>query len=1238
MQALAMFQERISRRFKNFPRCVVLEPSDGGMLSALSRQQRAELLALRIKKLEASGLFEVVEPDWVVQVQAVPSDAAFGDGRLWGLHNTGQSGGTPDADIDAPEAWDITTGSPSVIVGVVDTGIRYTHQDLAANMWTNPGEVPGNGLDDDSNGFVDDVYGINAITRSGDPMDDNGHGTHCAGTIGAVANGGGPHVGVAWSVQLMGLKFLGSDGTGYSSDAITCIDYAIDEGVDILSNSWGGGGYSVLMAAAVQRAQTAGVLFVAAAGNESNNNDASPSYPASYTMDNVIAVAALDRSDQLASFSNYGATSVDLGAPGVAIFSCVSASDSAYGTYNGTSMATPHVSGVAALLKAQFPASSLEELRQRLLSTTVSVPALAGRCVTGGRVNAADALSASADGIMEVSITAQTSPLVASEANVLYTRVSDLTPVTGATVVGGFAGQPAVSFLDDGVAPDATAGDGTYTADPVAPAVSGSIDVIVNVTAAGKTPASETNTFAIIGRPANDDFADREPIAAGVTLVTGSNRNATSEPGEPSHTLGAGTQTVWWQWVAPETATVTISTLGSNFDTILAIFTGGSLGSLTLIGANDDSGGLQSAVQFSAQAGTTYAIQVNGYSTASGDIQLNLPAVAGAPSITDEPDDTTVLVGNPFSLQVTASGQAPLQYQWYFEGSPLAGATSASYTDAAAALEDEGLYHVVVSNAAGIATSRQAFVAVEQTELNPDNDDFYSGRELVGMDGRLTEENSLATGEAGEPNHAGVAVPLASLWYHWMAPRGGTMAVNTYGSDFDTVLAAYQGKAVNALTTIASNDDAVGLQSEVEFAVTAGERYWIAVDGYADASGTVALDYRLTASASPVLIIRGDGAMGFGAQGGSGSFDLFANRFWVAVDNAPWIAITGGGSGTDDGTVSYTVSPNIGMSARRGTITVTGGGFVRTFTVSQAGQRSSEAGWVPDFDGDGMADLCTVEVTGTGAPNWQISLSGGGTQAFAFGSADSLPLAGDFDGDGRDEVAAFDSGEWSISTDYGSTAAYYLFGDGNSVPVPADYDGDGTVDLGVYQRYAHPLGAYMAGQWYRYSLTRGYLGTVVWGNLGYSPAPADYDGDGLADMAVYDPVTGLWYVYYSSPVSRGSLRSSFVWGNSSSDFLAGDANGSLVDEFIVYNHATILPSQADWYVTSAANAGALALTPANFGDNSYSPVIGDFDADGINDYTVYRDGQWYVWLSSEGRVWAPTFGSGSSSPLQQFMK
>jgi subtilisin family serine protease len=349
-------------------------------------------IAETIQELQKTGLYEYVEPDWILQIQAIPSDAAFTDGSLWGLRNTGQSGGTSGADIRAVNAWDITTGSTGVVVAVIDTGIRYTHQDLAANMWRNPGESGGgketNGIDDDGNGYIDDVHGINSITGSGNPMDDNDHGSHCAGTIGAVANDGGAHVGVAWNVRLMGLKFIASDGYGDTSDAITCIDYAVARGAKVLSNSWGLYDYSQGLHDSIATARDAGVLFVAAAGNDSNNNDSTAFYPASYDLANVVAVAALDRSDQRAGFSNYGPNTVDLGAPGVGIYSCASASDFSYKIFDGTSMAAPHVAGAAVLLAAARPNANYIELKQRLLNAARPVSSLTGISVTGGALNA----------------------------------------------------------------------------------------------------------------------------------------------------------------------------------------------------------------------------------------------------------------------------------------------------------------------------------------------------------------------------------------------------------------------------------------------------------------------------------------------------------------------------------------------------------------------------------------------------------------------------------------------------------------------------------------------------------------------------------------------------------------------------------------------------------------------------------------------------------------------------------
>lgn len=236
---------RALKRFSRMTNIVVLDeaaPVDPKSLGTAT--ERRKRLQSRIQQLQATGMFDYVEPDYLHFADAVPSDLAFSNGTLWGLRNQGQNGGVSGADIDAVRAWDITTGSSDVIVAVIDTGIRYTHQDLISQMWQNPGEsgaLGSDGIDNDHDGFVDNVHGINSITGSGNPMDDNGHGTHCAGTIGAAANGSGPHVGVAWNVRLMALKFLDHAGSGYTSDAIECINFAVEKGARVLSCSWGGG-------------------------------------------------------------------------------------------------------------------------------------------------------------------------------------------------------------------------------------------------------------------------------------------------------------------------------------------------------------------------------------------------------------------------------------------------------------------------------------------------------------------------------------------------------------------------------------------------------------------------------------------------------------------------------------------------------------------------------------------------------------------------------------------------------------------------------------------------------------------------------------------------------------------------------------------------------------------------------------------------------------------------------------
>ena len=337
----------------------------------------------------------LIEPDLPIQVQKTPNDPSLW--RLYGLNNYGQSGGTTDADLDAPEAWDITTGSRDVVIGVIDSGVDINHPDLAANIWVNPGETPNNGIDDDGNGFIDDVNGWDFHDNDNTPNDGNGHGTHVAGTIGAVGNNNSGIAGVNWEVSILPLRFLGDDGSGWTSDAVAAVNYATmlkrDFGINVAAtnNSWGGGGYSRTLDRAIESANDQGIMFVAAAGNQGSNNDTNPSYPTNYDAPNVISVAALNRNDNLASFSNYGTTTVDVGAPGVSIYSTLPGNS--YGSFSGTSMAAPHVTGIVGLLNAAKPGISITEVTNAILGTVDTVQSLQGKTVSGGRVNAAAALT-----------------------------------------------------------------------------------------------------------------------------------------------------------------------------------------------------------------------------------------------------------------------------------------------------------------------------------------------------------------------------------------------------------------------------------------------------------------------------------------------------------------------------------------------------------------------------------------------------------------------------------------------------------------------------------------------------------------------------------------------------------------------------------------------------------------------------------------------------------------------------
>lgn len=343
-----------------------------------------------VGRLSKNTEVEYAEPNWIYTLDANETNDTYIN-NLWGM--TGSYGS------QASVAWSNGhTGSSNVYIGIIDEGYMYAHPELAANAGTNPYEIPGNGVDDDKNGYKDDVYGWDFDGNNNTVFDglDDDHGTHVAGTIGAVGNNGAGVAGVVWSVKFLSAKFLGKRG-GTTANAVKAVDYFTDfkkKGLNIVAtnNSWGGGGYSQALYDAIERANTAGLLFIAAAGNDGADIDVSASYPAAYSNINIISVAAITSTGGLASFSNYGATQVDIGAPGYGIYSTVPVRSgknvvAGYASYSGTSMATPHVTGAAALYASTHAGATAAQIKAALLNNATPTSSLSGKCTTGGRLN-----------------------------------------------------------------------------------------------------------------------------------------------------------------------------------------------------------------------------------------------------------------------------------------------------------------------------------------------------------------------------------------------------------------------------------------------------------------------------------------------------------------------------------------------------------------------------------------------------------------------------------------------------------------------------------------------------------------------------------------------------------------------------------------------------------------------------------------------------------------------------------
>ena len=389
IKALALRNnDRFEDEYESVSGLVALEDEDGLDAESVARQYRA------LPEVEyAEPVSEVYADHGSPDKHKHANDARFEE--QWSLLNTGQNSGTAGADISALRAWFKTTGSNQVVVAVLDSGVDYTHRDLVSNIWMRPDDLPA--YVDDELGEFNDLHGFNATDNWRDPMDDNGHGTHCAGIIGAEGDNNFGIAGINWNVQIMPLKFLGAGGSGTTKDAIEAINYVIDRkrkgvNVRIISASWGSTQRSKALSDAIRRAGEEGILFVAAAGNNGDDSDRRPHFPAGYDLPNMVSVAALDRNDRLASFSNYGAKSVHIAAPGKEILSTWLGGD--FYVASGTSMATPEVSGVAALILSTDPKMGVKELRAKLFASVDKLDSLKGKVSTGGRINAAKAVGA----------------------------------------------------------------------------------------------------------------------------------------------------------------------------------------------------------------------------------------------------------------------------------------------------------------------------------------------------------------------------------------------------------------------------------------------------------------------------------------------------------------------------------------------------------------------------------------------------------------------------------------------------------------------------------------------------------------------------------------------------------------------------------------------------------------------------------------------------------------------------
>jgi len=1107
---------------------------------------RTKSTASLITAVSGSSQVVYAEPNFIVHPVSSPDDPSYA--QLWGLQNSGQaisgSFGLAGADISAESAWNVTTGSASIVVGVVDTGVDYNHPDLAANIWSNPGGK-GNAA------CAAGTHGYNAITGTCDPMDDHYHGTHVSGTIGAAGNNGIGVTGVNWTTSIMGLKFINSVGNGTTADAILAIDFAVQAKIDgvnvrVLSNSWGGGAFSKALLDEINKANENDILFVAAAGNSSRNTDLFPHYPSSYATPNMISVAATDNRDERAYFSNYGSTSVHLGAPGMDVLSTIPGGGYYY--LSGTSMATPHVSGVAALVLANTPGLTTAEVKSAILDNTDPIPSLSGITITGGRLNAARALGVPP----EPDFTLSASP---SSRTVARAGTTSYTVTIGSS--NGFAGSVGLS-----VTGLPTGASGSFT---VTPATSTSA---LEVTANNATPLgtfpltitgvsgalahSTTVTMLVVQSP---PVRSCPAFVQGFYLVDSPSAAATGDfnrdgkadlavadvnTNRISILLGDGTGA--FQSAVPYTAggapvSVAIGDFNRDGKADLAVANAGSNNVSVLLGNGD--GKFQTAVNygtgtspFSVVAGdfngdgkSDLAVANNGsgnvsvllgqgdgtfqaavqYGTGSGPFwvatgDLNGDGKADLVVADHNADEVSILLGNgdgSFGAAVEQSaGDGP-------SGVAIGDFDGDGRNDLAVSNYFSNNVSILIGNGDGTFQAPVHFAV--------DYGLFSVAAGDINGDGKL--DLTTANGTSGN-----VSVLLGNGNGTFLAPihvaagdEPNQVAIGDFNADGRPDLAV--ANTGSSYVTILLNSSICSLNcgtysSAVSYTAGTTPRSQAAGDLDGDGNSDLAIANGGGDSVS-ILLGNGDGTFQTGGSYGAGS--------------APASVAAGdfNGDGKLDLATANADSDDISILIGNGDATF------QTAVAHATGNdpRSIASG---DFNGDGKSDL----VTANSASNDATVLLGNGDGTFqtavsyAAGTSANGVAAGDFNGDGKSDLAVANSGSSNISILLGNgdgtfqTAVNFNAGTSPSAIVASDFNGDGKPDLVVANSGSNDISVLLGNGNGTFQTAVNYAS----GTNPYGVAAGDFNGDGKADLSV---------------ANHGSNNVSVLFGTGTGAFAAG---------------------------------------------------------------------------------------------------